>query len=309
MSEAGRMCVLVPVYHPYRWVAPHMLRLLDEYWPDHPDVFFAGLAPGEVEGLPLLPLADVQLPRPWAAFCLEAVTELLTRGYELCYFIGEDHVPLGTCHARHLRFTLPELMESLPASYIGMMGWDNRRFLPRGEVVSNSVPGLRHLTGLHAPRFHLHPCLFRLSVLRECLECVSRQAQTTPWAFEKTCDKLDADLPERDKASCYQIEGEALALNPDTGWERQRRRAERFVYHRAMALAPWMQRMGLGMRYWDAWGFDNFFYNGPYPMFYSGVMSRGRLNPFFMKFVEKMKRPPAAMRELIAGGRAWEKQL
>ncbi len=280
------VCLLVPVYHPYRWVVPHVGALLDEFWPGHPPVYFAGLEPGEAPGLTCTDLTGRELPRDWAAFSLEAVEQLLRRGFRKAYFIGEDHVPVAPCHVAHLNRTIPEEMDRLGASYIGLMGWDNRRFLPRGELVSGSLPGLRRLRGPHAPRFHLHPALFRLETLRNCLAYVMSGENHTPWAFEKRCDKEGAALPDADKAGCYQIFGEALGTGSVSPLRSIGQAVGRWFFHRAMALAPAARKLGFGMAYWDAFGFDDFFYRGPYPMFYSGVMSRGRLNPFFLKFLE-----------------------
>ncbi len=143
----------------------------------------------------------------------------------------------------------------------------------------------------HAPdaaarrEFHLHPSLFRLDALIACLELLVRQDKPTPWGFEKICDKPDADLPEEFKAACYQVCGEELALNPPGPADRLRSAAERFFYHRMMNLYSPLNRVGLGMKFWDGLGFDDFFYNGPLPMFYSGIMSRGRVNPFFLRYL------------------------
>ena len=65
---AADLAILVPVYHPYRWVAPFMQRALDEFWKDHPPVFFCGLQAEEAVGLEALPLRDAALPRDWAAY-------------------------------------------------------------------------------------------------------------------------------------------------------------------------------------------------------------------------------------------------
>ncbi len=60
-----------------------------------------------------------------------------------------------------------------------------------------------------------------------------------------------------------------------------------------MSLVPVTQKLGFGMAFWDALGYDDFFYNGPYPMFYAGVMSRGKVNPFLLKYLERHKSDPS----------------
>jgi hypothetical protein len=280
------ICILVTVYHPYRWIAPFLLELLGRFWPGHPPVFFCGLTSDEAGDLPHIPCRQAELPRSWAAFTLDACRALAERGYDRCYVIGEDHVPLGDCHVGHLHETLPDWMDALPASYIGMMGWDNRRYIRRGTFLSPDRSGLLHLDHPESPRFHLHPSLFRLPALISCLELLVTREKQTPWAFEKACDKPGAAIPDEWKASCYQICGERMSLHPPGPAAKAARRVGHWFYHRMMSFFPPLRRIGLGMAFWDLLGYDNFFQDGPYPMFYSGVMARGRLNPFFVRYVK-----------------------
>ena len=247
-------------------------------------------------------MRDEKLPRVWGRFVLDACRELKTRGFSKTYFLLEDHPPLAECHAGHLNNTLPSLIDELPASYIGLMGWDNRRFVTRAPVTGPHR--LMHLTPPRAPRFHLHPSLFRLDALIACLEVLARQDKPTPWGFEKICDKPDADLPENFKTACYQVCGEELALHPPGPAGRLRSAAERFFYHRMMNLYSPLNRIGLGMKFWDTLGFDDFFFNGPLPMFYSGIMSRGRVNPFFLKYLQTRRAGEPVFQRLIAEARA-----
>lgn len=291
------LCILVSVYHPYRWVAESTARLLDEFWPGHPPLFFCGLTSEEAGALPHVPCPDPALPRSWAGFVKDACAQLSARGFDSCYFLLEDQPPIEPCDHRHLTGTIPALMKKLGGVYCGLMGWDNRRFTTRAPVLPAADLSLMHLSVPNAPRFHLHPSWWRLDALGRCAEIVLRTPKHTPWAFEKTCEKADADLPAEWKSGCYQISGEAL-MQPPPG-RKLARRAERFLYHRLMALAPLAQRLGFGLKYWDGLGFDDFFYDGPYPMFYAGVMSRGRLNPFLRRWVKRQRRPHPLLAELI----------
>ena len=270
-----------------------MQRCLDEYWQDHPPVFFCGLEAG---GLATLPLRDAALPRDWAAFVRDAVQELSGRGFEKCYLLLEEHLPLATCHAQHLNATLPELLDRLSGCYFGLMGWDNRRFSTRAPILDAAHHRLMHLTTPEAPRFHLHPSLWRLDALRDCLDLTLRDAVHTPWRFEKVTERQDADLPAQWKQGCYQVCGAALAAEPASEWVR---RIERFVFLKLMALYPLLPKGGIKDGYWRAIGFDNFFYHGPYPMFFSGVMAKGRLNPYFVKYLNKHPRRSALWDELL----------
>lgn len=296
------LCLLVSVYHPYRWVAESTARLLDAFWPEHPPLFFCGLTSEEAGTLPHLPCPDPALPRSWAGFVKDACAQLRARGFDSCYFLLEDQPPLAHCDHRHLTETIPGLMGKLSGVYCGLMGWDNRRFTTRAPVLSAENRHLMHLAPPRAPRFHLHPSWWRLETLEACARLVLQTPKHTPWNFEKTCDKDDADLPAAWKAGCYQISAEAL-LPPAFGLKLARR-AERFLFHRLMALAPLARRLGFGPAYWDAIGFDDFFYEGPYPMFYAGVMSRGRLNPFLQRWIETRRQPHALLSDLLRSSSA-----
>jgi hypothetical protein len=296
------LCILVSVYYPYRWIAPFTRRLIDTHWPNHPPLFFCGLTAEEAGDLPHVPCRHPDQPRVWAQFVHEAVAQLKDRGFEACYFLLEDHPPLAACHEEHLGETLPALLSSMPASYIGLMGWDNRRFVTRAPILPPHK--LMHLAPPRAPRFHLHPSLFRVDALLACLELLRNQDKQTPWGFEKICDKPDAALPEEFKRTCYQICGEEMALHPPGVFGRLGGRLERLIYHKAMNLFPPLNRLGLGMAFWDAFGFDNYFYNGPFPMIYSGVMARARVNPFFLRHLKRNGGEEPILRELLTAARA-----
>jgi hypothetical protein len=297
---AGDLCILVPVYHPYRWIAPYMQRGLDTFWAAHPSVFFCGLRVDEASGLDALPLRESELPRDWSAFVRDAVGELISRGFTKCYLLLEEHLPLAECHSTHLNKTLPGMLDLLDAAYIGLMGWDNRRFTTRAPILDDEKHRLMHLSIPSAPRFHLHPSLWRLEALRDCLDLVLHDPVHTPWRFEKVTERADANLPERWKKGCYQICGEALSAQPPTRGEARQAALERFVLHKLMALHPLLPSSSLRKKFWEAVGFDNFFYNGPYPMFFSGVMAKGGINPHFARHIRKHPAHAAGLADKLA---------
>jgi len=282
------ICILISVYHPYRWVARHTYTLIEKYWPSHPSLFFCGLTSEEAGDLPHIPCLKPALPRVWADFVCDAAQQLADRGFSKCYFLLEDHPPLAPCHAEHLEKTLPRLMDELGGAYIGLMGWDNRRFTTQAPILPENFYRLMHLNIPSAPRFHLHPSLFKMEALIACLELI-KGAQPTPWGFEKLCDKNDAALPEVFKDGCYQICGELMTIRPASPAKLAANRAERFFYHKLMTLYPILQKLGWGRKFWDALGFDDYYYDGPFPMFFSGVMAKGKLNPPFIRYVSQQK--------------------
>jgi hypothetical protein len=285
-----RLCILVPVYYPYRWLAPLMQKCLDDFWQEHPPIFYCGLQPGEAGGLPVLPLRDTTLPRDWPAFVRDAVEQLITRGFDKCYLLLEEHLPLEKCHSHHLNASLPSLMDALDGAYIGLMGWDNRRFSTRAPILGPDAHRMMHLTTPDAPRFHLHPSLWRLAALRDCLDLTLREPVHTPWRFEKVCDRPDAALPELWKKGCYLVSSRTLGNTPLSGWQILAGWLERFVFHKLMALHPLLPGKRIGQAFWRVVGFDDFFYRGPYPMFFSGVMAKGKLNPYFVNYIQNHPR-------------------
>ncbi len=281
-------CVLISVYHPYRWIAPHTWKMIQTFWPNHPPVFFCGLTSEEAGELPHIPVHEGHLPRVWADFVFDAAAKLKADGFEAVYFFLEDHMPLDACHELNLNTLLPALLNTLPASYIGLMGWDNKRFATRaGPVLPAEHHRLKHLTTERAPRFHLHPSLFRMDALIECLEALKQHDKPNPWGFEKLSDKLDAPISKDFKESCYQICGSELALNKPRYLKLFMETARHWFFHRMMSLVPLACRLGFGKQFFKFIGFDDFFYNGPFPMFYSGVMAAGKINPFFTKHLKR----------------------
>jgi len=300
---AADVAILVPVYQPYRWLAPFMQRGLDTFWQDHPPIFYCGLQADEEPSLATLPLRAAALPRDWPAFVRDAVEALPARGFSKCYLLLEEHLPLAECHAAHLNTTLPRLLDELAAGYIGLMGWDNRRYATRAPILDAARHHLMHLSTPAAPRFHLHPSLWRLETLRDCLDLVLRDPVHTPWRFEKVTERADADLPVRWKTGCYQVCGRVLAVHPPTRAGAWAQAAERFIFHKLMAASALLSGPAL-QRFWNIAGFDDFFYNGPYPMFFSGVMAKGRLNPYYVRFMKNHAAGRPLFEELLATAKA-----
>ena len=281
------LCILVPVYHPYSWIAPFMAEALETFWPNHPPIFFCGLTSAEAPHLPTLPLSETALPRDWAAFTLDAISALQSQGFSQCYLLLEEHLPLAPCQTTHLNSTLPVLLEKLQASYIGLMGWDNRRYSTRAPILSQNEHCLMHLSTPQAPRFHLHPSLWRIDALADALRLTLHGKNHTPWRFEKVNERHDAELPAQWKNGCYQISGAMLSLRKPSITQNISLWIERVIFHKLMAIHQFVPTGSISKKLWQWIGFDNFYYDGPYPMFFSGVMAKGEINPFFIRYMQR----------------------
>lgn len=299
MSES--LAILVPVWKNYQWIAPLTARLLDRFWPGHPPVWYVGLDQASSTELNILPLAADLDRSNWTKVLLAGVQQLREKGVELCYLINEEHVPLAPCAKIHLEKTLPDLMRDAPAVYISLMGWDNRRYPSRSPVIPE-FHHCKHLVGAGDPRFHLHPALWRTEVLEACCQLALRDPSKngSAWHFEKVNDRAGSELPEAWNRRCYQISAAALSARPRGPVARLVSAAERWIYHKLMAVYPLIPHPGAANRYARAVGFDNFFCDGPYPMFYSGIMVKGGLNPYFLKFLGKTTEGRELLREILA---------
>jgi hypothetical protein len=62
------------------------------------------------------------------------------------------------------------------------------------------------------------------------------------------------------------------------------RLARRWLANKAMAIIPHLPE-GFFRDFWlKFWDFDCVMSDGPYPMVFSGILAKGRLNPAFLKF-------------------------
>ncbi len=291
--------ILVPVWRSYTWVAPFTMEALVKRWTNPPEIWFCGLLEAEAGFLPALPLAKNTDRSNWTQVLLDGVEQMRGLGFELIYLILEEHLPLSVCHEKHLNTTLPALMASLPASYISLMGWDNRRFPSRSPVLGAGSHQLKHLVGADDPRFHLHPALWRTDVLEACcrLALEDTDKNGSAWHFEKACARPGNSLPDSAKASCYQIRASRLALHEPSFLQAASSIVERYFFHKLMALYPLIPSPRLRAALLRHFPFDDVFCDGPYPMFYSGIMAKGRLNPFFGNFL--LQKDPALMAQIL----------
>ena len=65
-----------------------------------------------------------------------------------------------------------------------------------------------------------------------------------------------------------------------------------------MALVPLIPNAQLAGRYARAVGFDDVYCDGPYPMFFSGIMAKGRVNPFLLRYLRRSVAGQSMLREI-----------
>lgn len=277
----GALCLLSPVWPGYRRVAPLLLDCLDRFWTGHPPHFFVAPEAWDLPGEVIETGGGPYNGTNWTWTLLQGVREVRARGFRTAYLIAEEHIPLAPCHQLHLGQTIPVQAMELGAKYISLMGWDNRRYSFRSPTLGPEKFRWMHLTGRRDPRFHLHPAWWDLQTLEACCELALKDssANGSAWHFEKICDQADASLLPA--GCCYQICAGAMGVRARRSLAP--RLATRWIFNKLMALVPLLPARWR-LRYYNACGFDNVFCDGPYPMVFSGVLAKGKLNPALDKW-------------------------
>ncbi len=293
------LCVLISTCDKYRTLAEFTGRVIERYWPDHPPIYFCGCTNPPAENwLPLRrPSAD------WMGITQEAVRDLERRRYTKCYLILDDQPPLYPCHERHLNDTIPRLLDKLDAAYIGLSGWGQGRPL-NGTLLGADCFWLENVSTEYLWKFQLHPALWRVGALDEILTMLRRELPEdshTPWAFERKAGASAANLPDNLKRGAYRICGERMSRNVT---RRALVTAERSLFWAFRFLAGRLFGANVWRRLDEAFGFLSQYYEGPYPLIWSGVTRKGQINPQFVRFL-KVHLHLRLLRELPTAADAW----
>jgi len=288
------LCLLSPVWPNYRHLAPILSSQLAQHWPGHPPHFFIGQSAWNLRGQWLQPADDPHGGTNWTWSLRDGVKQARALGFTETYLIAEEHVPLALCRREELEVQLPAQARSLGASYVSLMGWDNRRFCSKSPRLTSNQRSWMHLTSTRDPRFHLHPAWWDLAVLEACCELALRNsaANGSAWHFEKTCGLASADLPV---TTCYQI----CASADVSGYPSRPALVNRWFYNRLMAMIPLLPPP-LRLPYYHAIRFDDVFCVGPYPMIFSGLLAKGEVNPALRRRQKSIENADVIMKTLKA---------
>jgi len=273
-------CILLSTCDRYRRYAEITARLIDERWHDHPPIFFSGCSDGK--DISWLPLSDH--PADWMGITRSAIRDLAKKGFDQCYLILDDHPPLFRCHSKHLNETLPSLMRELEAVFIGLNGWGQSRPVT-GAVCGKKYYKVENVAADFLWKFQLHPALWDLSKFDQVLSSVMAtlpDASRSPWAFERRAGAADGVVADDLKRRCYRICGGCMTAS-------KLRLAfvsvERFLLRGVCFLAG---RIG-GREAWDKvdqyMSYRHRYYEGPYPLIWSGLVKRGRPNEELLRLL------------------------
>jgi hypothetical protein len=291
MEEAD-LCILIPTFPACADVAEFTVSRIKKFWPGHPPMFLCGL---KEKGIPTTsPDAD------WMTIVAEACDDLWRREFRKVYLLLDDHPPLGPCHSLHLNQTLPSILQDLGAVSIALLGTGQGR-RPFGTRIVVDGFSFDHVNPRQLWKFPLHPALWNLEILRGLLREMIRflpLEQRTPWAFERWGGAPDAPLPTEWKSGSYRIHGHSMRVRTLHPFVWAARRITR-------ALELTADLFGKGNVIRSSFGFVRHFYDGPYPLLWSGLMRKKQVNPDFLSYLQLVARqdfleniPPRFLRYL-----------
>lgn len=279
-STTIRPAILMCTCTPYVGVARATHQLLDVFWEKHPDFFIVGDAGADDQDK--IPFSCSE--KDWIGMALESVTWLINKGYTHCYLILDDHPPIGVCNSSFLNNTLPSICEQLKATHIALAGWD--QFQPKEGGIIN-VEGQQWMLNSvsYKWKFDLHPGYWNLQDLALILDKVMAVSPRVYSArsFEGISSTLD--LSPRLVNSTFKIGGNRIVVGNKWYQNRLTRGGGLYCLH-AVRLAvraggrECLDRLDRKIEIYTQ------YINGPYPMYWSGVIKKGELNTNLVKFAD-----------------------
>jgi hypothetical protein len=286
------VAILLATCDAYVPVAGYTLGQLDAFWPNHPDVFISGQTQPVLKPELCLPFAGD--PRDWIGITLQAATALEIGGVQWLYLVLDDHAPFGPCNADYLNHTLPETAARLGAIQVNLQGWD--QYQPQSGTVLGPIdlnwqrndPDFRWKFSLHPGLWHVPTLVCLLRQLRG-----SRPEAVTARAFEGCMHAAANEVDPEWCARTYRVRGDGYAAGRHWFERSASRRLSRVGIHAARwgarcagesVLRRLDQRLTSYLRY----------LNGPYPMFWSGLIQNRQLQDAALRFLAWSGQPSAA---------------
>ncbi len=280
----GNVCILLSTCERYRSMAEFTVRQLQKFWPDHPPLFSCGLN-DLLEDTRPLPLRDPV--EDWMAVTLSACRDLRQKGFRQAYVILDDHPPLARCHSEHLNVTIPAMMEALDAVSIALSGYGQRRRV-FGQIVRWRQWEVDRVPAEQLWKFPLHPALWNLETLQVILEFLVAAlppSEHTPWAFERKGGDPHSSLPAKLKENSYRLCGVRMTARGMRVLRHLPLRLAQFAADvlrfgaRVLGGAEARSRMDQACRWLDCP------YDGPYPLFWSGLVAKGKINTHLVSYL------------------------
>jgi hypothetical protein len=229
--------------------------MIDKYWKNHPPVFICGCSGKTADG-------DLSLrddPKDWIGILHSAAEDLIKAGYDKTYLIIDDCPSIFECNEHHLNTTIPGLMDRLNASYISLIGWDQRQF-NKGEILGRDLWRVQRQSEDFPWRYSAGPGLWNLRALRDILDLL-----------------VPTDHP-MSRYSSYRIYGWDM-LGGSFPWLRKiARQAAYRVYDLCRFAVRWTAGKRALSKLDAVISIETSLYDGPYPTYWQGVMAKGQFN-------------------------------
>ena len=268
------IAILISTYDRYEALAHWTAAQIERRWKNHPPIFFSGVnRPEECF------LGFSENPSDWMGVTLEAVQKMRRQGFTQAYLILDDHPPVGECHETFLNEILPALARQLDASCIGLLGHGQHR-KAQGGILSKEESFLEQCPVHDRWKFSLHPGLWDLEVLEKLLiqrRSIYQESERTAWNFERHRDDPNDPVLGSMLERCFRVSGcHFLKKKNSMKWQLRNARASRFVadvmLYGAKILGGSAKRDQLERQLLWLYGH----YAGPYPLFWSGTMQKGK---------------------------------
>lgn len=269
--------ILIPTCERYSPLAGLTAAEVDLRWREHPPVVSCGTRAS----------GCARPQEDWGGIMLDAVRKLHDEGCVLVYVILDDHPPVEVCHADFLNAVLPEWMLSNGAAIVSLNGAGQGR--PSVGVAEQGVPAwVERVREDFAWRYTLHPALWRVDALLDLLRVFEAEFPAdsrSAWRFERGLAVCRNDAVTKWDRRCYRVIGDRCAV-PDFDWPRGRRmRARRRMADGVGAMLGLLCLRTVRERWESATRYLHRAYTGPYPLYWSGLMQRGKEHADAVRFL------------------------
>jgi len=282
MPEFPKTCILVSTCDRYKVFAELTATLIAQHWDNHPPVYFSG---ADVDGMEnWLPLQDD--PKDWLSITKHALEELAALGFQQCYMILDDHPPVTTCHADHLNKTLPVMMDELDAVTICLNGAGYWRPGPEGKLLGKKKFGMEQMADSHQWKYQLHPALWNIKSFIELLDILldGRPVECrTPWVFERELGSMGDQIANHLKRGSYRVNGRKMS---SSRLSVLRDVVEKRTFDVIRSVMGKLFGIDMWKRIDSTWGWVYRYYEGPYPVIWSGMLRGGTVNNDFISWLK-----------------------
>ncbi|KAB2891952.1 MAG: hypothetical protein F9K32_02150 [Desulfobulbaceae bacterium] len=283
MKENSDICILILTCDRYFPCANLTLMMLKKLWKQHPKIFICGLS-GSISEETVIPFTVNE--KDWIGIAHQAVSSLLAQGYKYCYLILDDHPPVAQCNEKYLNDVLPTLARKLNATVVSMVGWDQIR-VHKGMKLGKDDDYLLRNDPSYRWIFNLHPAYWNIACLIEILEITMPLGISDRSArmFESHASSAETPMPEYLRRGSYRVCGDRYAATGKWFCNSLIRKSILIGLHCVRLVTKMIGREILLKQIDNKAKLYTDYLNGPYPMFWSGLMQNGKVHMNAVRFL------------------------